>query len=154
MFFFTPMIKIKEISAKETYLVRQPVLRNGKSIESCAFDGDNFESTHHFGLFKDDSLIGIISILHSYNTIFAEKRQAQIRGMAILSAHQKKGYGEQLIKHCEEYCRTTNIDLIWFNARTEAVGFYKKINYQTTGIPFEIVDVGEHIVMFKKTKNE
>jgi GNAT superfamily N-acetyltransferase len=141
---------IKEIPSKETYIVRQPVLRNGKPLESCIFEGDDLESTHHFGLFDDENLTGIISLFEKINTIFAERNQAQIRGMAVLETHQKKGFGEALVKHCETYCNANKVDLIWFNARTAAVGFYKKMGYHPLGEPFDITDVGEHYLMFKK----
>jgi GNAT superfamily N-acetyltransferase len=144
------MTIIKEIPSKDTYIVRQPVLRKGKPIESCIFEGDDLNTTHHFGLFENDELTGIISLFSQTNTIFTDKNQAQIRGMAILENHQKKGFGEALVKYCEEYCKAQNVDLIWFNARTAAVGFYKKMDYQIFGEPFDIKDVGEHYLMFKK----
>lgn len=53
---------IQEIQSKETYIVRHPVLRKGKPLESCLFEGDDLETTHHFGLFLDSELIGIISL--------------------------------------------------------------------------------------------
>ncbi|MEL1253199.1 GNAT family N-acetyltransferase [Flavobacterium sp. DGU38] len=148
------MQSIKEISAHETYIVRQPVLRKGKPLTTCFFEGDNLQSTHHFGLFESQNLTGIISLFLKHNPIFAENLQAQIRGMAILESHQKKGFGERLIKHCEEYCLANQFDLIWFNARESAVGFYKKMGYETTGSSFEIPEVGTHYLMYKKLKNE
>lgn len=141
---------IKEIPSKETYIVRQPVLRKGKPIESCVFEGDDLDTTHHFGLYSDKDLIGIISLFTKINTTFAEKNQGQIRGMAVLDTHQKKGIGEALVKHCERYCLENDTDLIWFNARTAAVGFYKKMDYQTVGEAFDIKDVGEHYLMYKQ----
>jgi GNAT superfamily N-acetyltransferase len=144
------MSDIKEISAQETYLVRNPVLRNGKPIESCHFDGDDLPTTHHFGLFKNKHLVGIISLFENSNVTFAENSQYQIRGMAVLDDFRKKGFGETLVNYCEEYCIANNCKLIWFNARVEAVGFYEKMGYQKTGAIFEIKDVGEHLLMFKK----
>jgi len=144
------MTIIKEIPSKETYAVRQPVLRAGKPIESCIFEGDDLDTTHHFGLFENKNLTGIISLFPQINSIFAAKNQAQIRGMAVLDAHQKKGFGEALVKHCENYCNENKVELIWFNARTAAVGFYKKMNYEVSGEPFDIKDVGEHYLMYKK----
>lgn len=141
---------IKEIPSKETYTVRHPVLRKGKPLESCTFEGDDLETTHHFGLFFDNDLIGIISLYSKINTTFAGENQAQIRGMAVLEQHQKKGIGEALVKYCENYCLQKKMDLIWFNARTAAVGFYQKMNYKTVGEAFDIKDVGEHYLMFKK----
>ncbi|GAL68931.1 hypothetical protein JCM19301_2950 [Jejuia pallidilutea] len=43
--------QIMQICAKETYPVRHPVLRTGKPIETCAFNGDDLPSTMHIGLF-------------------------------------------------------------------------------------------------------
>jgi GNAT superfamily N-acetyltransferase len=141
---------IKEIPSKETFIVRQPVLRKGKPVETCIFEGDDLEDTHHFGLYEEDELIGIISLFTKINSIFAEKNQAQIRGMAVLESHQKKGFGEALVKHCENFCIEKGINLIWFNARTAAVGFYKKMDYQIVGEAFDIKDVGEHYLMYKE----
>ncbi|HEY4628744.1 MAG TPA: GNAT family N-acetyltransferase [Flavobacterium sp.] len=148
------MTIIKKIAATETYSVRLPVLRKGKPIESCHFDGDDLETTLHFGLYLDPELVGIISLFKKNNPSFSEKNQYQIRGMAVLENHRKKDFGKALIIHCEEECKNQGVDLIWFNARIEAVGFYEKMGYQKKGIPFDIPDVGEHIVMFKKNKNE
>ncbi|MDR7209308.1 GNAT family N-acetyltransferase [Flavobacterium piscis] len=144
------MTLIKEISAEETFIVRQPVLRKGKPVESCIFEGDNLDTTHHFGLFENKNLTGIISLFTTSNPIFAEKKQTQIRGMAVLEEHRKKGFGEALVSYCETYCVSQDVQLIWFNARIEAVDFYKKMRYKTIGKPFDIKEVGEHFLMFKK----
>lgn len=148
------MTIIKNISTSDTYLVRLPVLRKGKSIESCQFQGDDLETTHHFGLFLSQELVGIVSLFNKSNPIFLENNQCQIRGMAVLDHHQKKDFGKALINHCEEKCKNQEVYLIWFNARMIATGFYEKMGYQRVGFPFEIPDVGEHITMFKKINNE
>ncbi|MFE3866899.1 GNAT family N-acetyltransferase [Flavobacterium sp. LS2P90] len=143
------MQNIKEITAKETFSVRHPVLRAGKPKETCHFDGDNFESTVHFGLFLEQELKGVISLFKNITDLFAENIQYQIKGMAVLENYRKKGLIEALILHCEKYCITRNANLIWFNARKDAVGFYQKMAYQKKGMPFEIENIGEHVVMFK-----
>jgi GNAT superfamily N-acetyltransferase len=105
----------------------------------------------HFGLYLAQELVGIISLFKKSNPIFKEQNQYQIRGMAVLQNQQKKDFGKVLILHSEAYCKNQNVELIWFNARVEAVGFYEKMGYQKTGNLFEIPDVGVHILMFKKT---
>jgi GNAT superfamily N-acetyltransferase len=142
---------IKKIPSSATYLVRQIVLRAGKPIESCRFDGDDLETTLHFGLYLDKVIVGIISLFEKTDTRFNEKRQYQVRGMAVLEDQRQKGIGRALLIHCEKQCNNENADLIWFNARIEAVGFYEKMGYQKKGIPFEISNIGVHIIMFKKT---
>lgn len=141
---------IKEIPAIETFLVRHPVLRQGKPIDSCRFDGDELPTTHHFGLFMDDNLVGVISVFEKQQQLFNGGQQFQIRGMAVLEDYQKKGLGESLMKQAEEFIKTQNGTLIWFNARIIAVGFYQKLGYQNIGDAFEIEDVGTHYVLFKR----
>lgn len=148
------MTIIKKISTSETYIVRLPVLRKGKSLESCQFEGDDLETTRHFGLFLSQELVGSISLFNKSNLIFSENNQRQIRGMAVLELHKKKDFGKTLIVYCEEQCKNQGVDLIWFNARMVAAGFYEKMGYQRIGSPFEIPDVGEHITMYKKIDNE
>ncbi|MEY4011156.1 MAG: hypothetical protein RIT22_280 [Bacteroidota bacterium] len=141
---------IQEITATETYPVRHIVLRAGKPIESCRFEGDELPSTHHLGYFLDNQLIGLASLFESENLLLGGEKSFQIRGMAVLDSHQKKGIGKALIQEAEAFCKKQNTTLIWFNARTSAVGFYKKLGYEIVGAEFEIKEVGPHFLMFKK----
>jgi len=141
---------IKDIPALETFSVRQSVLRPGKSIESCHFEGDNLESTKHFGLFSNEKLAGIASLFEHPTPFLKEKSQFQLRGMAVLPEFQKQGLGEALVKHAENDALERGGKIIWFNAREIAVAFYKKLGYEIIGEPFDIADIGKHYVMYKK----
>jgi ribosomal protein S18 acetylase RimI-like enzyme len=143
------MYTIKEITANDTFFVRHPVLRNGKPIASCHFDGDTLPTTLHFGIFATEKLIGVISLFKNHHSFFQEVNQIQIRGMAVLEEFQRKGFGEKLISHCEGLLKNEANGLLWFNARSNAVGFYEKLGYKIIGTSFEITDVGTHFVMYK-----
>jgi GNAT superfamily N-acetyltransferase len=140
---------IKEIQSSETYLVRQEELRKGKPLETCHFEGDDEKTTKHFGIELNEKIIGIVSVYQVNSQLFFNENQFQIRGMAVLEAHQQKGYGALLIERAEKYCFEKNASVIWFNAREKAVPFYEKNGYQTKGNSFEIPEVGIHFVMFK-----
>lgn len=144
------MIEIKKITAFETIIVRHPVLRPGRPIESCHFEGDDLPTTCHFGLCFENELVGVISAFKAKNKLFSEENQFQIRGMAVLVQFQKRGFGEALLNYCENEIRLKKGELIWFNARETAVGFYKKSGYEVVGERFEIPDVGPHYILFKK----
>ena len=144
------MITIRKITAEASYPVRHEVLRNGKPIDSCRFEGDDLPTTQHFGLFKDDRLQGIISVFETSNPLFTETRQKQIRGMAVLEHNQGKGYGKQLVQYCEKVLLDSDCELIWFNTRENAKGFYQKLGYTIQGTPFNIEGIGIHYVMWKK----
>ena len=144
------MYKCKNISAIETYPLRHLVLRAGKPIETCAFDGDHLASTLHFGCFDGDNLIGVVSVFDNNSAAFSAQNQFQLRGMAVLDDYQKKGIGRLLVHFAEDYIKTQNSNLIWFNARIIAVAFYEKLGYQKIGNSFDIGDIGAHFVMFKE----
>ena len=141
---------IQEITAINTYPVRHAILRAGKPIESCHFEGDELPTTHHFGYYLATELIGVISLFEAKNTAFDEQKSFQIRGMAVLQNHQKKGIGEALVSAAESFCKKQETTLIWFNARTSAVGFYQKMGFGISGSEFEIQGVGPHFLMHKK----
>lgn len=144
------MTTIKNIDYKDTFIVRHPVLRAGNPIESCFFDGDDLETTTHFGFFVVDKLIGVISVYQNKNLTFNADNQYQIRGMAVLQDEQTQGCGKQLLERAESDCIAKNAEIIWFNAREKAVGFYQKSGYQIIGNPFEIAGIGTHYIMYKK----
>ena len=144
------MLTLKEISALDTYSVRHPVLREGKPLETCHFEGDNLQSTIHFGLYINCPLIGVVSLFKNKKETFEEKKQFQIRGMAVLKHHQKRGYGEKLLHEAELQAEKYKCNLLWFNARKTAIPFYEKAGYSVHGNPFEIGDIGTHFVMYKK----
>ena len=139
---------LKEITITEAFSVRHHVLREGKPLESCHFEGDDLATTKHFGYFNNNNLIGIISVFKKDN-VFFEQSQFQIRGMAVLTTHQKKGIGAALVRLAEQYIESQKGSLIWMNARIIAVEFYEKSGYQIIGNSFEIPEIGTHYVMFK-----
>ncbi len=140
---------IKQIPPEETYIVRHPILRAGHPIESCVFDGDNLETTFHIGIFSEEKLLGVCSFFNNNHPSFSEKKQYQLRGMAIVESYQKQGLGQLLLKHGESILKTKHADLVWCNARETAIHFYAKNEFQITGNPFNIETVGIHYVMYK-----
>jgi GNAT superfamily N-acetyltransferase len=143
-------IFIKEISPLETYPVRHTVLREGRPIEDCRFDGDDLPTTFHLGLFYEDILVGVASFMENNHEFFSDEYQYQLRGMAVLKSHQGKQLGDILFQHGEKLLKDKNVSLLWFNAREIAVNFYRRNGSEIIGEPFEIKGIGTHYVMFKK----
>ncbi|WP_240491690.1 GNAT family N-acetyltransferase [Flavivirga aquatica] len=141
--------KIRLINTEEAYIIRHSVLRVGKPIESCAFDGDNLETTFHFGIFLKNDLIGVCTFLKNSNNLITETSQYQLRGMAILEKFQKKGLGNVILNYGENFLKTKNTQIIWCNAREKASNFYKKSHYKIIGNPFNIKEIGIHYIMYK-----
>lgn len=144
------MIHIQEIAFQDTFSVRHEILRAGKPVETCFFDGDDLPTTKHFGIFVNKKIMGVVSVFQNKNNTFITNNQYQIRGMAVLNEAQKMGFGKQLVTHCETYVSEQNGSLIWFNARGNATLFYEKLGYEKVGNPFSIADIGLHYLMSKK----
>jgi GNAT superfamily N-acetyltransferase len=159
------ILDIKVINAAQTYPVRHPELREGKPIESCAFEGDLLESTLHLGAYLNFELVGVASFMKQ-PTYFPTKKDAsmvqhknntpsqpyemQLRGMAVLKNHHKKGIGAAILSYGEQKLKELGYHGIWMNARIKAVGFYEKLGYDIHGDTFEIQGVGIHFKMSKK----
>lgn len=146
-------IVLKIISSEETYEVRHPVLREGKPVETCSFEGDLHPESFHLGLYVDKKLTGVASFLKNNHNHFSGN-QYQLRGMAVLPGFQQKGFGEKLFKAGEDFLLERKADMLWFNAREIAKNFYLKQNCFVIGKPYEIKGVGMHFLMAKKIFSE
>ena len=142
-------ITFKEINYFDTFPVRSAVLRKGKPIETCFFLGDEAIDTTHFGLFIENSLIGVASLFKKNNENFDQKNQFQLRGMAILKEYQSSGFGKLLIEEIFNFIKINQTELLWFNARETAVSFYEKQGCIKKGASFEIPEIGAHFLMYK-----
>ena len=142
-------ITLKEINYFDTFPVRSAVLRKGKPIETCFFLGDEAIYTTHFGLFIENSLIGVASLFKTNNENFEQKNQFQLRGMAILEEYQSSGFGKLLIEEIFNFIKINQTELLWFNARETAVSFYEKQGCIKKGASFEIPEIGTHFLMYK-----
>lgn len=141
---------IRKISAEETYPVRQEVLRPGRPLKECFFEGDLEEQTIHLGYFDFEKLAAVATYVPRKNSLFEAVNQYQLRGMAVLPSYRGKKLGEQLLLKGEKLLKEMEPDiLLWFNARETAIGFYEKYGYQTIGPAFMIPNVCMHVVMYK-----
>ena len=143
------MFTIKKITAATTYPIRHAILRKGEALEKCIYPGDDSDLHSHFGLFEETELVGVVSVYQTKNPLFTDEKQFQIRGMAVLDNHQKKGYGAALLQHAESYLKREAHYTIWFNARIVAIEFYKKMDFIQIGKPYEIDTIGVHYTMYK-----
>ncbi len=143
---------IKVILARDTHAVRHPILRQGRPIEDCIFAGDHDPDTLHLGAFMEDKLVGVLSAYQRSHPDFKTEKSYQIRGVAVMTNHHRKGIGKELMSHIETLLIEREIDVIWLNARIGALAFYTSIAYTQIGTAFEIEKIGTHYCFYKKLK--
>ena len=141
---------IREISSKNTLALRNKILRPGKDLSACEFEGDNAPSARHFAaLDEENSIVGVVSVYRNDNPSVKAERAYQIRAMATDSACRGLGVGKLLLAAVENYARSERSSLIWANARSSALGFYTKSGYNIATSEFYIEGVGPHYLVIK-----
>ena len=60
-------MKVRQISASDTRLIRSQMLRPGRDISTCIFNDDEREQTLHLGAFKEKKLVSIASFYFNKN---------------------------------------------------------------------------------------
>jgi predicted GNAT family N-acyltransferase len=141
---------VKQIDAKDTYIIRNIVLRPGLPVDTCYFDNDRDDQTFHLGAYIDDKLASIASFYLTTNNDFEDEFQFQLRGMATLPEFQGQGLSSALLKTAFPLIEKNHVKMLWCNARTSAKGFYEKVGFQSSGKEFDVTGVGNHYLMIKR----
>lgn len=143
--------KAELISAHEAIDLRDRVLRGTRPVESNYYAEDELESTFHVGVRDSEGkVISNGTFMKQGHPKFADARLAyRLRGMATDPAHQKQGLGHLILERALDELREKNADLLWFNARTSAEGFYRKAGFAALDDVFDIELVGPHKVMYR-----
>jgi len=138
---------INIISAESTYEIRQKILRPGRPVSSCYFPNDFVLQSRHYGAYRNNILVGILS---AYDVpVSGEYFSWQLRAMATLPWVRGMGYGQRLLKVAENHIRDQSAKMIWCNVRIHAIGFYQKAGFTVNSDRFSIRQVGEHVLMTK-----
>ncbi|WP_396595941.1 GNAT family N-acetyltransferase [Dokdonia sp. R86516] len=139
---------LREIVAQDTWPVRHPVLRAGRPLEDVYMEADEKASTFHLGMYHKHTIVGVASFMEDTHEAFTGV-QTRLRGMAVLPEYRNKGIAAQILNKGEEILKKRKRTILWFNARTIALGFYKNLGYTMIGEEFDIPQVGPHVRMKK-----
>ena len=140
---------VKEITYKDCYDLRLKVLKRKEWDYEYQYSGDDEPTTFHLGVFIDERLATIASFFANTNKQVNARNPIQLRGMATLSDYQGRGLGRLMIQAAIHESKKRNHDILWCNAREEAVKFYEKLGFNISGEKFDIPRVGPHYVMWR-----
>lgn len=139
---------IKYIAATDTLPLRSKVLRKDAPLAQCVFPADEVEGGFHLGYFAGRSLV-CIATFYPEDCVEQGIGGFRLRGMATDPAFMGKGYGAELIKFAINELRSANASYIWCDARSSAVGFYKKLGFELISDEFDLRGIGPHFKMIK-----
>jgi GNAT superfamily N-acetyltransferase len=118
------MISIEQIAPENTWRLRRDILYPNQKMFEMEMD----EDIHgiHFGAFKNDKMVGVVSLFQKGNDF-------QFRKLAVDTSLQKTGVGNALLQYITVYAPENGGIRIWCNARSTAIGFYLKAGFVQTG---------------------
>ena len=129
------------------------MLRPGRPQTECAFDGDEAESTIHFGVEIGGSLVGIASLYREAPPSASSGPAVaawRLRGMATAPEVRGSGHGRALVGACLDHVAAHGGGLFWCNARTSAAGFYEGLGLRIEGPEFDLPTLGPHVRMVRE----
>lgn len=118
---------IEQITPSLTWRLRRNVLYPDQKMFEMEMDEDS--NGIHFGAFKDDKLVGVVSL-------FQNKNDFQFRKLAVDPSVQNTGIGSIILQYITAHAEESGGTRIWCNARLTAVGFYLKAGFKQTGTLF------------------
>ncbi|MEH7386416.1 GNAT family N-acetyltransferase [Bacillus sp. JJ1521] len=118
---------ITKIEKEEAWEIRHRVMWPEKDFDYIKLEDDDVGI--HFGLFKEDILISVISL-------FINNNEAQFRKFATFQHEQGNGYGSRLLDYVIWEAKNRHLKKIWCNARENKVDFYKKFGLHETNDRF------------------
>ena len=128
---------------REALQLRHEVLRAPIGLNLYGEDLSNERLERHFGLFDDNN-----ALIACVTAVPQSPGKAKLRQMAVSAAHQRKGYGQRIIRQLEDHLARNGVAEISMHARLSAVSFYQRLGYSIMGDPFTEVGI-PHVRMRK-----
>lgn len=142
-------VKIEYVRLESVVEIRHQVLRSGQPRERCYYPEDAYKNTAHVAIKLNNEIVGCASVYKESHPDFALRQSWRIRGMAVLPVFQGRGFGSQLLQACINHAIKYKADVIWCNARVNAIDFYQRGGFKIIGDEFELPDIGPHYLLAK-----
>jgi predicted GNAT family N-acyltransferase len=114
----------------EALELRRKVLREPLGLSYSATDLDLERNDFHFIATQDQQIVGCLLLRP------LTKPLIKMRQVAVDTAQQKRGVGQNLVLAAEDYAHKNGFLKIELSSRAIAVPFYEKLGYRTTGQPY------------------
>ncbi len=125
--FSSEIISIRSITPEQTYPLRHSVLWPDKPFDYVKVEND--EEGHHFGAFRDEELVAVISL-------FVNKNESRFRKFAARPDCQRQGIGTLLLNHVMDEAKRQGATTLWCDARLDAADFYRRFGMEAVSEVF------------------
>ena len=122
---------------KNYFIFRWELLRKPLGMSKESLEDDIEDSSYHLMGINDEN-----DVIASGRVHFNDKKEAQIRYMAVKDNYKRKGIGSEIVIKLEDYASSKGAIRMVLNARENALSFYLSLGYiekgpyqSDTGIP-------------------
>ena len=130
-------MQIRIVDGASTQELRRAVLRPNWPVGSPMHGDENPDAVHFAAVADDGTVIGTCLILpRPYPPRPDEPDAWQLRGMATAPEHRSQGIGAAIVNAVLTEARSRSGRLMWCDARTTAVPFYRQHGFETEGAEF------------------
>ena len=119
------------------FIFRWELLRKPLGMSKESLEDDIEDSSYHLMGINDEN-----DVIASGRVHFNNKKEAQIRFMAVKDSYKRKGIGSEIVIRLEDYATSKGAERMVLNARENALSFYLSLGYiekgpyqSDTGIP-------------------
>jgi GNAT superfamily N-acetyltransferase len=134
-------VVVRRATVEEIMPLRHAVLRPGYPPEASRYAEDGHAV--HLGGWDDGVLVACATVFADPWVGPPEARDAwRLRGMAVDPGRQGTGIGATVLAAAVAAARAAGAPLIWANARSTALGFYRRYGWQVAGEEFVASDTG------------
>jgi len=119
------------------FIFRWELLRKPLGMSKESLEDDIEDSSYHLMGINDEN-----DVIASGRVHFNNKKEAQIRYMAVKDNYKRKGIGSEIVIKLEDYATSKGAERMVLNARENALSFYLSLGYiekgpyqSDTGIP-------------------
>lgn len=145
------MIRVERVPAEVTFRLRQRVLRPHETLDQLALRGDDAPDAGHFAAYDEaGDVVGTATVRrHPPPWDPDDARAWRLRGMATADGMRSRGVGGKVLAAVIDHVAREGGGLLWCNARTPAVEFYRRAGFETRGDEWLDLVIGPHIVMLR-----
>jgi len=122
---------------KNYFIFRWELLRKPLGMSKESLEDDIEDSSYHLMGINDEN-----DVIASGRVHFNNKKEAQIRYMAVKDSYKRRGIGSEIVIKLEDYASSKGAIRMVLNARENALSFYLSLGYiekgpyqSDTGIP-------------------
>ncbi len=141
-------IEVRLIQSSLTHKIRHQILWPHKNLKDCFLNEDKLETTFHVGVFYNKEIVSVGTFIKISHNLLNYNHQYRLRAMGTNKIHQGKSMGKHLILFAKKILKEKNIQLLWCDARKEAIPFYKKLEFKIKGDFYDIPKIGLHKLMY------